>query len=404
MSKYRTLDDLALDRQRVLVRVDFNVPVDKTTGAIKDDTRMRAALPTLRKILGSGCSAVILSHFGRPKGKPDEKYSLRAVALRLSTLLDREVAFIGDCIGPEVERATQNLQPGQVLMLENVRFHPEEEQGDRAFATQLAALGDVFVHDAFGAAHRAHASTAVVAHFFPATRKCFGYLMAAELTNADRVMQDAQKPFTAIIGGAKVSDKILVMRRLLERADKLLIGGGMAYTFFKALDGHIGNSLCEDDRLDTARQLLEEAAARGVEIYLPEDSVTASAFSNDVPVAECPSHQISSGYMALDIGPKARERYRQAILGSKTILWNGPMGVFEFSNFQQGTLAIARAVAEATEQGAFSLVGGGDSVAAVNRFQLADKISFVSTGGGALLELFEGKMLPGVSAILNDTA
>ncbi|MCS6991810.1 MAG: phosphoglycerate kinase [Chitinophagales bacterium] len=401
MDRLPTPDNCTFQGRRALIRVDFNVPLDKNTGLVKDDTRIRASLPTIRKVIDEGGSVILMSHLGRPKGKRDDKYSLRPVYQCLKGLLDCEILMVNDCIGPEVEAAAQSLKPGQVLLLENLRFYPEEEQGDRAFASKLADLGDVYVNDAFGAAHRAHASTAVVAGFFPTDRKCFGYLMAAEINNANRVLHQFTRPFTAIIGGAKVSDKILVLQRLLELADNVLIGGGMAYTFFKALGGNVGNSLCEEDRLETARQLLDTAQSKGVNLLLPQDSVTASAFSNDANISICPSHQISSGYMALDIGPQAREEFRRVIISSHTVLWNGPLGVFEFENFQEGTRAIAEAVAEATSRGAFSLVGGGDSVAAVNRFGLAERISFVSTGGGALLEYFEGKTLPGVAAILN---
>ncbi|MCS6916708.1 MAG: phosphoglycerate kinase [Chitinophagales bacterium] len=400
MKSLPTVDRFSFKGKRALIRVDFNVPQDKSTGAVKDDTRIRAALPTIQKVLNDGGSVIVMSHLGRPKGRREEKYSLAPVRQRLSDLLGREVLLAPDCVGPEVETLAAGLQPGQVLLLENLRFHPEEENGDRHFASQLADLGDVYVNDAFGAAHRAHASTAVVAGFFPSDRKCFGYLMATELANANRVLHQFTRPFTAIIGGAKVSDKILILERLLERADHILIGGGMAYTFFKSLDGNIGKSLCEDDRLEVARQLLESARARGVNVVLPADSITAVEPSNEAQTGICPSHQISDGYMGLDIGPQAIKEFRDVIVQSQTLLWNGPMGVFEFEPFQAGTRAVAEAVAEATDRGAFSLIGGGDSVAAINRFGLADRVSFVSTGGGALLEYFEGKSLPGVEAIL----
>lgn len=315
--------------------------------------------------------------------------------------LNHEVKFTTDCIGKEVEKMAKALKPGEILLLENLRFHPEEEKGDESFAKQLAALGNVYVNDAFGTAHRAHSSTAVIAKFFATGKKMFGYLMASEIENADRVMKHPESPFTAIIGGAKVSDKILILEKLLAMADNVLIGGGMAYTFFKSMGGNIGNSLCEEDRLENAKQLLEKAQEKKVNILLPADSITADSFSNDAKRGECPSNEIMSGYMGLDIGPKAIEEFRHVILRSKTILWNGPMGVFEFPNFQEGTKAIAKAVAEATQEGAYSLIGGGDSVSAINKFKLADKVSYVSTGGGALLEYFEGKELPGVAAIMN---
>lgn len=397
----KTAADYNFGNQRALIRVDFNVPLDKVTFAVKDDTRIRGALKTINKILNNGGSAVLMSHLGRPKGGPEEKYSLMHVLDITSKLLNRPMKFVNDCIGDEVKKAAASLKPGEVLLLENLRFHPEEEKGDEGFAKQLAELGDVYVNDAFGTAHRAHASTTIVAKFFPEEKKMFGYLMASELENADKATSNPAKPFTAIIGGAKVSDKILILERLLDIADNIIIGGGMAYTFFKAMGGNIGNSLCEEDRLENALELLKKAEEKKVNILLPVDSITADAFSNDAKRGECPSGEITSGYMGLDIGPKAIDEFRKTILNSKTILWNGPMGVFEFSNFQQGTKAIAEAVAEATSKGAYSLIGGGDSVSAINKFNLADKVSYVSTGGGALLEYFEGKVLPGVAAILN---
>lgn len=395
----KTIDSYNFNNQRALIRVDFNVPQDKTTGEVKDDTRIRAAIPTIKKILNDGGSAILMSHMGRPKGGPEEKYSLKKVVARTSELLGCEVKFVSDCIGTEAEAAAKSLKSGEVLLLENLRFHPEEEKGDENFARQLASLGDVYVNDAFGTAHRAHASTTIVAKFFPTEKKMFGYLMASEVTSAEKVLNNYEKPFTAIIGGAKVSDKILILEKLLDKADNIIIGGGMAYTFFKAMGGNIGNSLCEEDRLDTARELLEKAQQKKVNVLLPADSKTGESFSNETKVGECPSNQITSGAMGLDIGPRAIEDFRKVILQSKTILWNGPMGVFEFSNFQEGTKAIAEAVAAATQHGAYSLIGGGDSVSAINKFKLADKVSYVSTGGGAMLEYFEGKELPGVAAI-----
>lgn len=393
-------NDYNFSNQRALIRVDFNVPLDKLNFAVKDDTRIRAAIPTIKKILNDGGSVILMSHLGRPKGGPEEKYSMRHVLQTTAELLGSEVKFVNDCVGNEADAAAKSLKPGEVLMLENLRFHPEEEKGDEAFAKQLASLGDVYVNDAFGTAHRAHASTAVIAKYFAADKKMFGYLMASEIASADKVLHNYEKPFTAIIGGAKVSDKILILEKLLEIVDNVIIGGGMAYTFFKAMGGNIGNSLCEEDRLDTAKELLEKAEAKGVNILLPADSLTADAFSNDAHLGECASGNITTGYMGLDIGPKAIEDFKKVILQSKTILWNGPMGVFEFSNFQRGTKAIAEAVADATAHGAYSLIGGGDSVAAINKFNLADKVSYVSTGGGAMLEYFEGKELPGVKAIM----
>ena len=386
--------------QKALVRVDFNVPLDKQTFAIGDDNRIRAALPTIRKILADGGSVILMSHLGRPKDGPEEKSSLKHIVAHLSELLGSiPVLFADDCIGASAVNAAAALQPGQVLLLENLRFYKEEEKGDVAFAEKLSKLGDVYVNDAFGTAHRAHASTAVIAQFFPGDKKMFGLLMEAEVASAEKVMHKADKPFLAIIGGAKVSDKILIIENLLDRATDIIIGGGMAYTFFKAAGGHIGNSLCENDRLDTANELLQKATAKGVSIHLPFDSIIADKFAADADTSTAPSNNIPDGWLGLDIGPEAISQFTNVIHRSKTILWNGPMGVFEFAKFQHGTKAIATAVAEATEKGAFSLVGGGDSVAAVNQFGYADKVSYVSTGGGALLEYFEGKILPGIAAI-----
>jgi len=390
--------------KKALVRVDFNVPLDKSF-QITDDTRIRATLPTLQTILSGGGSAILMSHLGRPKGGPEEKYSLKHILSHLQHLLSQKlgkevsVLFADDCIGENAFTMAAALQPGQILLLENLRFYPEEEKGDSTFAEKLSRLGDCYVNDAFGTAHRAHASTAVIANFFPAGEKMFGLLMEGEVSSAEKVLHQSEQPFTAIIGGAKVSDKILILENLLGRANNIIIGGGMAYTFLQAKGGKIGNSLCEIDRLDTARDLLEKAAAQGVNILLPSDSVIASAFAADAPTDIANSDQIPDGWMGLDIGPDACKSFTECIALSKTLLWNGPMGVFEMEPFRNGTLTIARAVAEATRLGAFSLVGGGDSVAAVNQFNLADQVSYVSTGGGALLEFFEGKVLPGIAAI-----
>lgn len=386
--------------QKALVRVDFNVPLDKQTFAITDDTRMTAAIPTIEKILNDGGSVILMSHLGRPKDGPENKYSLRHVLNHLIKLLNgATVKFAEDCVGEEATQKAAHLQAGEVLLLENLRFHKEEEIGNADFAKRLAALGDVWVNDAFGTAHRAHASTAVIAQFFAPENRFFGLLMDAEVAAAEKVMHKADKPFTAIIGGAKVSDKILIIENLLERATDIIIGGGMAYTFMKALGGNIGKSLCEDDRLEMALDILKKAAEKGVSIHLPSDSVIADNFSNDANKSTAPSNNIPDGWMGLDIGAMACEQFTNVILSSKTILWNGPMGVFEMSSFQNGTKAIATAVAEATEKGAYSLVGGGDSVAAVNQFGYNNKVSYVSTGGGALLEYFEGKELPGIAAV-----
>jgi phosphoglycerate kinase len=384
---------------KALVRVDFNVPLNDKL-EITDDNRMRASLPTIEKILAGGGSVILMSHLGRPKDGPTDKYSLKHLVPHLSALLkDKTVFFANDCIGEQAYLTAGMLKGGEVLLLENLRFYKEEEKGDRAFAEKLSKLGDVYVNDAFGTAHRAHASTAVIADFFDADKKMFGLLMEKEVVSAEKVLHSGAKPFTAIIGGAKVSDKILIIENLLEKATDIIIGGGMAYTFMKAQGGHIGNSLCEEDRLTVATELLKKAEAKGVNIHLPSDSVIADKFDAAAQVSVAPSNNIPSGWMGLDIGVHACNQFANVIHHSKVILWNGPMGVFEMEKFQQGTRAIATAVAEATEKGAFSLVGGGDSVAAVNQFGFADKVSFVSTGGGAMLEYFEGKELPGIAAI-----
>lgn len=396
MSKF---DSYRFAGQKVLIRVDFNVPLNAAF-QITDDTRMRAAIPTIKKILEEGGMVILMSHLGRPKEGPTEKYSLKHLVPHLSELLGGStVLFANDCIGEQAALTASMMRPGEVLLLENLRFHKEEEKGDKAFAKKLAALGDVWVNDAFGTAHRAHASTAVIAEFFPNEKRLFGYVMEGEVAAAEKVLHKAERPFTAIIGGAKVSDKILIIENLLEKATDIIIGGGMAYTFMKAMGGTIGNSLCEDDRIDTAKAILEKAAAKGVSIHLPSDSVTADKFAADAATSSAPSNLIPQGWMGLDIGPVACEQFANVIKRSKTILWNGPMGVFEMPSFQHGTKAIAVAVAEATKLGAFSLVGGGDSVAAVNQFGFADQVSYVSTGGGAMLEYFEGKVLPGIAAV-----
>ncbi len=390
--------DHSFANEKVLVRVDFNVPLDDKNN-ITDDTRIRAAIPTIKKILTDGGKAILMSHLGRPKDGPTEKYSLNHLVPHLRKLLRTPIIFAEDCIGSPAEKAIAKAQPGQVVLLENLRFYKQEEKGDKDFAQRLAKLGDVYVNDAFGTAHRAHASTAVIAQFFPKDKRMFGLLMESEVASAEKVLHQAQQPFTAIIGGAKVSDKILIIENLLERATDIIIGGGMAYTFFKATGGRIGNSLCEDDRLETAKELLAKAEAKGVRIHLPSDSIIADKFDANANDSTAPSNNIPDGWMGLDIGINACEQFTNVIHHSKTILWNGPMGVFEMAKFQHGTRGVAKAVAEATQNGAFSLVGGGDSVAAVNQFGYADKVSYVSTGGGALLEYFEGKELPGIAAI-----
>lgn len=385
--------------QKALVRVDFNVPLDNDFH-ITDDTRMKATIPTLQKIRNDGGSVILMSHLGRPNDGPAEKYSLKHLVTHLEELLGgQKVLFAPDCIGEEAVRMAAQLRPGDVLLLENLRFYKEEEKGDEAFAEKLSRLGDVYINDAFGTAHRAHASTAIIAKFFPPDKKMFGLLMEREVKSAEKVLHQSEKPFTAIIGGAKVSDKILILENLLDRATDIIIGGGMAYTFVKALGGKTGQSLCEEDRLSTAEALLNKALLKGVCIHLPSDSIIADKFDASADTSDAPSNNIPEGWMGLDIGPNACEQFCNVIRRSKTILWNGPMGVFEMEKFRHGTRAIAKAVAAATEQGAFSLVGGGDSVAAVNLFGLAEKVSFVSTGGGAMLEYLEGKVLPGIAAI-----
>lgn len=395
MSKFQ---DTNFSGKKALIRVDFNVPLDDKYN-ITDDTRMRATIPTIKKILGDGGSVILMSHLGRPKDGPSEKYSLAHLVKHLNELLGTEVQFAADCIGSEAYEKAKALKPGEVLLLENLRFYKEEEKGDKAFAEKLSGLGDVYINDAFGTAHRAHASTAVIAQFFSPENKMFGTVMEGEVASAEKVLHGSEKPFTAIIGGAKVSDKILIIENLLERATDIIIGGGMAYTFYKAMGGQVGKSLVEEDRLDTAKNLMEKADAKGVCIHLPADSVIADKFAADANISSSLSTNIPEDWMGLDIGSMACDTFAKVIHHSKTILWNGPMGVFEMDKFQHGTKVIAKAVAEATEKGAFSLVGGGDSVAAVNQFGYADKVSYVSTGGGAMLEYFEGKDLPGIAAV-----
>lgn len=391
--------------KKALIRVDFNVPLNSNF-EITDDTRIQAALPTIKHVLENGGAVILMSHLGRPlkKLKEDgsidrEKFTLHHVVNHLSDLLGREVQFCDETVGDKASSMAAALQPGQVLVLENTRFNKGESKGDEDFAKAMAALADVYINDAFGTAHRAHASTTTVAQFFPQGAKSFGYLMDAEIKNANKVLNNPERPLTAIIGGAKVSDKILLLERLIDFVNNLIIGGGMAYTFFKAQGGSIGNSLVEDDRLELAKELLQKAKDKGVNILLPEDSIIADNFSNEANFKTTDSNAIPDGWMGLDVGEKARASFSEAILNSKTILWNGPMGVFEMSNFANGTKTIAETVAKATSQGAFSLVGGGDSVAAVKQMGLADEVSYVSTGGGAMLEFLEGKELPGIKAM-----
>ncbi|WKN43802.1 phosphoglycerate kinase [Tunicatimonas pelagia] len=393
----KTVDDINFSEKKALVRVDFNVPLNKEF-AITDDTRMRAAVPTIKKILNDGGSAILMSHLGRPKEGPEEKFSLKHLVDHLSDLLGgTPVHFATDCVGEEAESKASSLPTGEVLLLENTRFHKGETKGNEELAQQMAKLGDVYVNDAFGSAHRAHASTTVVAQHF--SEKACGYVMQAELDNAQKLLESAQQPYVAIMGGAKISDKIGVIENLLDKVDDLIIGGGMSYTFFKAMGGKIGSSLVEEDKLDLANELIQQAKAKNVHLHLPIDSVVADKFDNDANTKVANNHAIEDGWMGLDIGPEAQEVFADVIARSKTILWNGPMGVFEMENFAQGTKRIAEAVVAATKNGAFSLIGGGDSAAAVNTLGYGDDVSYVSTGGGALLEYMEGKELPGVKAL-----
>jgi phosphoglycerate kinase len=392
----KTINDINFKGKRALIRVDFNVPLDKSFN-VTDDNRIRATIPTLKKILKDGGSIILMSHLGRPKDGPEDKFSLKHTVKKTEELLGATVTFAGDCIGEGAFKLSAALKPGEVLLLENLRFYKEEEKGDVAFAEKLSKHGDIYVNDAFGTAHRAHASTTIVAQFF--TEKCAGYVMAAELDNAKKVIEKADKPFTAIMGGAKISDKILIIENLLDKVNNLIIGGGMAYTFFKAMGGNIGNSLVEADKLELAKELIQKAKAKGVELLLPIDSITADKFAADANTGLATNHAIPDGMMGLDIGPQAIAVFSKVVENSKTILWNGPMGVFEMEKFEKGTKAIAEAVVRATENGAFSLIGGGDSAAAVAKFGFEEKVSYVSTGGGALLEYFEGKVLPGVKAL-----
>jgi phosphoglycerate kinase len=393
-----TIHNYDFKGKRALIRVDFNVPLDKETFEITDDTRIRAAIPTIQHILSEGGSVVLMSHLGRPKEGFEDKYSLKHILAHTSKLLGKEVKFAKDCINAEALEMSANLQPGEVLLLENLRFYKQETAGTESFAESLAKHGDVYVNDAFGTAHRAHASTAIIAKYFP-NDKMFGYLLEAEIKSVDRVLNSEEKPLTAIVGGAKVSSKITIIERLLDKVDNLIVGGGMAFTFIKAQGGEVGGSLVEDDYLEVARKIMSEAKAKGVTIYVPTDAVIADAFSNDANKKTVQSNEIPAGWMGLDTGAQTSKDCAEIIKNSKLILWNGPMGVFEMENFQQGTRDVANAIVTATENGAFSLIGGGDSVAAINKFNLADKVSYVSTGGGAMLEYLEGIELPGIKAI-----
>ncbi len=392
----KTIDDFNFRNRKALIRVDFNVPLNEQS-EITDDTRLRAAIPTIKKIIDEGGAVILMSHLGRPKKGPEEKFSLKHVVADLSSKLGVTVQFANDCIGEEAAQKAKGLGNGQVLLLENVRFYKEETAGDEAFAEKLAKLGDIYVNDAFGTAHRAHASTTIAAKFF--NDKCCGYVMQQELENAKKILSEPDRPFTAIMGGAKVSDKILIIERLLDVADNLIIGGGMSYTFSKAQGGSIGNSLLEEDRMELTKELAVKAKEKGVNLILPVDTVIADDFKPDADKKTVKSGEIPDGWEGLDIGPESIKLFSETIEKSKTILWNGPMGVFEFPAFAVGTESIAKTVVSATENGGFSLIGGGDSASAVNNLGFGDKVSYVSTGGGALLEYMEGKVLPGVAAL-----
>lgn len=394
----KTLNDFNFNNKKAIIRVDFNVPLDENF-KVTDATRIEAAKPTIDKILKDGGSVILMSHLGRPKGV-EAKYSLQHIVAKTEEILGQKVHFASDCIGEIAENAAKNLQPGEILLLENLRFYAEEEKGDVEFSKKLAALGDIYVNDAFGTAHRAHASTTIIAQFFQ-DAKCFGYLLAKEIESIEKVLKNSEKPVVAILGGSKVSSKITVIENILDKVNHMIIGGGMTFTFIKALGGKIGNSICEDDKLDLAIEILKQAKEKGVQIHLPVDVVAADAFSNDANTQVVDVKQIPDGWQGLDAGPKSLEIIKRIILDSKTILWNGPLGVFEMESFANGTISLGEYIAESTANGAFSLVGGGDSVAAVKQFGLEPKMSYVSTGGGAMLEMLEGRTLPGIAAILD---
>ena len=394
----KTLNDFDFKNKKAIIRVDFNVPLDENFN-VTDATRIEAAKPTIDTILAQGGSVILMSHLGRPKGA-EEKYSLKHILKTASEILGVEVKFAADCVGEPAQTAAAALKPGEVLLLENLRFHAEEEAGDVAFAKELASLGDIYVNDAFGTAHRAHASTTIIAQFFP-TEKCFGTLLAKEIESLNKVLKNSEKPVTAVLGGSKVSSKITVIENILDKVDHMIIGGGMTFTFVKALGGKIGDSICEDDKQELALEILRLAKEKGVQIHIPVDVIAADDFSNTANTQVVNVKEIPDGWQGLDAGPKSLENFKKVILESKTILWNGPLGVFEMETFSKGTIALGDYIAEATQNGAFSLVGGGDSVAAVKQFGFEDKMSYVSTGGGAMLEMLEGKILPGIAAILD---
>ncbi len=395
----KTLNDFNFENKKALIRVDFNVPLNENF-EVTDATRILSAKPTIIKILEDGGSCVLMSHLGRPKGVQEE-FSLKHIVKEVEDILGVEVKFVSDCVGPISEEAVKNLNPGEIILLENLRFHKEEEAGDKHFAEQLSKLGDIYVNDAFGTAHRAHASTTIVAEYFP-SKKCFGYLLAQEIVSIDKVMKTGEKPVLAVLGGAKVSSKITIIENILDKVNHLIIGGGMTFTFIKAQGGSIGDSICEDDKMELALEILKKAKNKGVEVHLPVDVIAANAFKNDAETQIIDVTQIPNGWQGLDAGPKSIENFNNIVMQCKTILWNGPLGVFEMENFAKGTIALGNSISEATKNGAFSLVGGGDSVAAVKQFGFEDKVSYVSTGGGAMLESLEGKTLPGIAAILNE--
>ena len=397
-STMKTVNDFNFKNKKAIIRVDFNVPLDENFN-VTDVTRIEAAKPTIDAILAQGGSVILMSHLGRPKGV-EEKYSLKHILKTTSDILGAPVHFASNCIGEEAATAAKNLNPGEILLLENLRFHAEEEAGDIAFAKELASLGDIYVNDAFGTAHRAHASTTIIAQFFP-TEKCFGLLLAKEIESLNKVLKNSEKPVTAVLGGSKVSSKITVIENILDKVDHMIIGGGMTFTFVKALGGKVGNSICEDDKQDLALEILRLAKEKGVQIHIPVDVVAADDFSNTANTKIVDVREIPDGWQGLDAGPKSLENFKKVIMESKTILWNGPLGVFEMESFANGTISLGNYIAEATANGAFSLVGGGDSVAAVKQFGLEDKVSYVSTGGGAMLEMLEGRILPGIAAILD---
>lgn len=393
----KTISDFNFSNKKAIIRVDFNVPLNEQF-QVTDDNRIAAAKPTIDKIVNDGGTAILMSHLGRPKNGPEDQFSLKHIVPKAEEVLGRKITFVSDSIGSEVEKTVANSQPGDIILLENLRFYKEEEAGDKSFAEKIAKLGDIYVNDAFGTAHRAHASTAIIADFFP-ENKCFGYLLAKEIESIDKVLNNSQKPVVAVLGGSKVSSKITIIENILDKIDHMIIGGGMMFTFIKAQGGHIGNSIVEDDKLDLALEILKKAKEKNVQIHIPVDVIAADAFDNNANTQTVDADNIPAGWQGLDVGPKTLEEFKPVILNAKTILWNGPLGVFEMEKFAQGTITLGDFIAEATKKGAFSLVGGGDSVAAVKQFGLEDQMSYVSTGGGAMLEMLEGKILPGIAAI-----